>query len=138
MARDPNQRVGDTGFLVRTKGMLDRAGLKKREVFLENLGRIVSEFRTQIGATSLSWEELKEKLGEEGWRTSILFTGHMAKTLEDNGDEFGATPWKLITVSLCPAQRATDASPDQMKWLDQLIAEAERHCARVGRTRKAG
>lgn len=137
MADDVDQRIGDTGYLVRTKGMVDRANLKRRELFLENLGRTVDQFSAQIGADELSWPDLKERLGEKGWRTSILFTGHMAETLEDKGDEFAAIPWKLITISLCPANRATDASPDQMKWLDNLIEEAQRHCARIERSRKA-
>lgn len=136
--RDVDQRVGDTGYLVRINSMVNRPTLKRREQFLENLGRVVADFSSQIGADELTWVDLKERLGEEGWRTSIQFTGRMAEMLEQNGDEFGAIPWKLITISLCPANRATDASPDQMKWLDNLIEEAQRHCDRLERTRRAG
>lgn len=138
MAHDVDQRIGDTGYLVRMKGMIDRANIKRRELFLENLGRTIAEFCAQIGADDFSWPDVKERLGEEGWRTSVLFTGHMATTLEEKGEDFASIPWKLITISLCPANRATDASPTQMTWLDNLIEEAQRHCARVERSRKAG
>lgn len=137
MADDVEQRVGDTGYLVRTKGMVDRAGLRKRELFLENLGRTVEEFCAQIGADDLEWPAMKERLGEKGWRSAVLFTTHMFDAHMEAGKEFESIPWKLITISLCPAQRATDASPDQMKWLDNLIEEARRHCARLERSRKA-
>jgi hypothetical protein len=137
MAIDVEQRVGDTGYLVRTKGMVDRAGLRKRELFLENLGRTVEQFCAQIGADGLEWSLMKERLGEEGWRSAVLFTTHMFDTLMEQEKEFESVPWKLITISLCPAQRATDASPDQMKWLDNLIDEARRHCARLDRAQKA-
>jgi len=137
MRGEIDQRVGDTGYLVRTKSMVDRATLKRRELFLEKLGKTVDNFCAQIGAAGLPWPDVKERLGEEGWRTSIVFTGHMAEALEATGKESSAVPWKLITISLCPAQRATDASPDQMKWLDNLIEDAQRHCDRVARTRKA-
>lgn len=134
---DEDQRIGDTGYLVRINSMVNRAGLKRRELFLEGLGRVVADFSRQIGAEELTWKDLKERLGEEGWRTSIQFTGRMAEMLAENGDHAGATPWKLITISLCPANRATDASPDQMQWLDNLIEEAQRHCDRLKRTRQA-
>jgi hypothetical protein len=137
MANDVEQRVGDTGYLVRTKGMVDRAGLRKRELFLENLGRTVEQFCAQIGTDGLERSLMKERLGEKGWRSAVLFTTHMFDTLMEQDKEFESTPWKLITISLCPAQRATDASPDQMKCLDNLIDEARRHCARLDRSRKA-
>ena len=47
-----------------------------------------------------------------------------------------------MTIALSPARRATDASETQLKWVDQLIEEAQRHVAREARrksdTRAAG
>lgn len=138
MTQAVEQRVGDSGYLVRTRSTMDRASLKRRDLFLQNLGRTVGDFCSQIGVPDMPWAELKLRLGEEGWQTSVIYTAHMHEHLEAAGDEFAAAPWKLMTISLCPSRRGTDASPDQLAWLDQLIEEAQRHCARIARTRQAG
>ena len=44
----------------------------------------------------------------------------------------------MMTIALAPARRATDASEDQRAWIDRLIEEAQRHCARLKRNKKAG
>ena len=59
----------------------------------------------------------------------------MCQTLE--ADEFKSTPWRLMTIALSPVRRATDASEDQLKWLDRLVEEAQRHCAREERIHKS-
>lgn len=138
MARAFEPRVGDGVYAARYKAKLDRLGLKARDSFLEQLGTTVTQFEAQIGAGSLSWAALKEKLGEEGWQAAVLFTTHMYQALEDDADELKAVPWRLMTIALAPAQRATDASQDQRDWIDRLIEEAQRHCDRLKRTRKAG
>jgi hypothetical protein len=128
--------VGDGAYVARMQGMLNRAGLKRREAFLENLGAAVRNFCVQIGADNLFWQELKTRLGEEGWQNAVVFTAHMHQMLEKQADEFKATPWRLMTIALSPARRATDASEDQLKWLDRLVEEAQRHCAREEKIRK--
>jgi hypothetical protein len=142
MARASEPRVGDGVFAARFKAKLDRLGLKARDAFLVHLGSTVGQFSKQIGADTLSWQALKEKLGEEGWQTAVLFTTHMCEALEKGEDESKAIPWRLMTIGLSPARRATDASETQLKWVDQLIEEAQRHVAREARrksdTRAAG
>ncbi len=63
----------------------------------------------------------------------MVFTNYMCQRLE--ADEAKSMPWRLMTVALSPVRRATDASEDQLKWLDRLIEEAQRHCAREQRLR---
>jgi len=138
MARDAEPRIGDTLFLVRVRGRVDRLSLKRRDVFLQHLGNAVAEFCKQIGAAGLEWPAVKIRLGDDGWQTAVVFTKHMYETREEDGDDFSAMPWRLITISMCPVRRATDASQDQMTWLDQLIEEAQRHCALLKETQKAG
>ena len=122
--------------MARIQGMLNRASLKRRESFLESLGKAVGNFCSQIGAVDLDWQGLKERLGEEGWQRAVVFTTHMYQMIENNGDEAKATPWRLMTIALSPARRATDASEDQLKFLDRLIEEAQRHCAREEKIRQ--
>jgi len=134
MAREAEPRIGDTLFLVRVRGRLERLTLKRRDSFLQHLGTAVADFCKQIGATGLDWQGVKERLGDDGWQTAVVFTKHMYEVREAEGDEFSAIPWRLITISMCPVRRATDASEDQMKWLDQLIEEAQRHCVLLKKT----
>jgi hypothetical protein len=136
MSRAIEPRVGDGAYVARMQGMLNRAGIKRREAFLENLGAAARNFCVQIGADNLFWQELKARLGEEGWQNAVVFTSHMHQALEKQADEFKATPWRLMTIALSPARRATDASEDQLKWLDRLVEEAQRHCAREEKIRK--
>lgn len=136
MARDAEPRIGDTLFLVRVRGRLDRLSLKRRDAFLEHLGAAVADFCKQIGATGLDWRAVKQRLGDDGWQTAVVFTKHMYEIREADGNDFSAMPWRLITISMCPVRRATDASEDQMKWLDQLIEEAQRHCALLKEMKK--
>lgn len=138
MGREFEPRVGDGVFAARYKAKLDRMGLKARDAFLMQLGTTVDQFASQVGAGGLSWIELKEKLGEEGWQAALVFTTHMYQTLEKDDDDQKGVPWRLMTVALAPARRATDASEDQRAWIDRLIEEAQRHRARVQRSRKAG
>lgn len=133
MAREVEPRVGDGVFAARFKAKLDRLGLAARDAFLVRLGTAVGQFSKQIGAEALSWQELKAKLGEEGWQTAVVFTAHMHQALEKDADEAKAVPWRLMTIALSPARRATDASETQLKWVDQLIEEAQRHVARLAR-----
>ena len=133
MAREVEPRVGDGVFAARFKAKLDRMGLKARDAFLAHLGTTVGQFSKQIGAEALSWQELKTKLGEEGWQTSVVFTTHMYQTLEKDADESKAVPWRLMTIGLSPARRATDASETQLKWVDQIIEEAQRYVGRLAR-----
>ena len=128
--------VGDSKFLVQTKIRLGRANLKLRDRFLEHLGQSVGEFCQQIGADGVDWVTLKERLGEEGWKTSIVFTKHMHEAYQAQDNGFAAIPWKLITIALSPVRRATDASEDQLQWLDRLIEEAQRHCALLEKMQK--
>ena len=111
--------------------------MKRRDLILEQIGRCVASFTAQIGAEGLSWAETKERLGEEGWQTSAIFTQHTYMSMEARGEKTAAMPWRLITISLCLHPGATDASPDQLKWLDKLIEEAQRHCERVQRLEEA-
>jgi len=136
MAREQEPRIGDTLFLVRVRGRLDRLSLKRRDSFLEHLGTAVADFCEQIGAVGLDWGAVKKRLGDDGWQTAVVFTKHMYEVREAEGDEFAAIPWRLITISMCPVRRATDASADQMKWLDQLIEEAQRHCTLLKEMKK--
>ncbi len=136
MARKQEPRIGDTLFLVRVRGRLGRLSLKRRDSFLEHLGTAVAEFCKQIGAVGLEWKAVKDRLGDDGWQTAVVFTKHMYEVREAEGDEFAAIPWRLITISMCPVRRATDASADQMKWLDQVIEEAQRHCALLREMKK--
>jgi len=138
MVRGFEPRVGDGVYAARQKAKLERMGLKARDAFLEHLGMTVAQFTSQIGAAGLSWLALKEKLGEEGWQTAIVFTTHMYETLESDADDLKGAPWRLMTIALAPARRATDASQDQRNWIDHLIEEAQRHCARIQRSKKAG
>ena len=94
MARALEPRVGDGVYAARYKAKLDRMGLKARDAFLEHLGTTVATFATQIGAGGLSWIELKEKLGEEGWQAAVVFTTHMYQTLESDADEQKGVPWR--------------------------------------------
>ncbi len=126
-------RVGDGAYVARVMGMLNRAGIKRREAFLMNLGLAAQNFSAQIGAEHFPWADLKERLGEEGWQRAVVFTNYMCQRLE--ADEAKSMPWRLMTVALSPVRRATDASEDQLKWLDRLIEEAQRHCAREQRLR---
>jgi hypothetical protein len=135
MVLEMEPRVGDGAYVARIMGMLSRTGIKRREAFLQNLGMAAQNFCAQIGADGLSWPGLKERLGEEGWQRAVVFTNYMCQTLE--ADEFKATPWRLMTIALSPVRRATDASEDQLKWLDRLVEEAQRHCAREERTQEA-
>ena len=137
MAQRVEPRVGDGRFLLKIRNAVNRTTLKRRDFILEQIGQCVATFTAQIGAEGLSWTETKKRLGEEGWQTSVLFTKHIYMSMEARGEKTSAMPWRLITISLCPAQRATDASYDQLKWLDDLIAEAQRHCARLERLKKA-
>jgi hypothetical protein len=136
MAREEEPRIGDTLFLVRVRGRLDRLTLKRRDLFLQHLGTAVAEFCKQIGAAGLEWPAVKIRLGDDGWQTAVVFTKHMYETREADGDEFSAIPWRLITISMCPVRRATDASADQLAWLDQLIEEAQRHCVLLKEMKK--
>lgn len=138
MARAEEPRTGDGVFVARFKAKLDRLGLAAKDAFLLYLGTTVGQFTKQIGADTLSWQELKEKLGEDGWQTAVVFTTHMARTLEKDADEAKAVPWRLMTVCLSPARRATDASETQINWVDNLIEEAQRHCARLERIKSDG
>jgi hypothetical protein len=138
MGREFEPRAGDGVYAARYKAKLDRMGLKARDAFLEHLGTTVGTFASQIGAGGLSWIELKEKLGEEGWQAAVVFTTHMYQTLERDADEQKGAPWRLMTIALAPVRRATDASEDQRAWIDRLIEEAQRHCARLKRNAKAG
>jgi len=138
MGREFEPRAGDGVYAARYKSKLDGMGLKARDAFLAQLGTTVTQFTAQVGAAGLSWLELKEKLGEEGWQAAIVFTTHMYQTLENDADEQKGVPWRLMTIALAPARRATDASDDQRKWIDHLIEEAQRHCARIRRNKKAG
>ena len=135
MALDIEPRVGDGAYVARLMGSLSRAGIKRREAFLLNLGTAAQNFCAQIGADSLPWQALKDRLGEEGWQRAVVFTNYMCQTLE--ADEFKSTPWRLMTIALSPVRRATDASEDQLKWLDRLVEEAQRHCAREERVHKS-
>lgn len=137
MAREQEPRIGDTLFLVRVRGRLDRLSLKRRDAFLQHLGTAVADFCKQIGAVGLDWSAVKERLGDDGWQTAVLFTKHTYEVREADGDEFAAIPWRLITISMCPVRRATDASEDQMRWLDQLIEESQRHCALLKEMKKS-
>lgn len=136
MAGDIEPRVGDGAFVARIQGMLNRAGIKRREAFLQSLGMAAQNFCAQIGADGLPWQALKERLGEEGWQTAVVFTSYMCETLEKDADQSKAIPWRLMTVALSPVRRATDASEDQLKWLDRLVEEAQRHCAREEKIQK--
>lgn len=136
MAREAEPRIGDTLFLVRVRGRLDRLTLKRRDLFLQHLGNAVADFCKQIGAVGLEWPAVKERLGDDGWQTAVVFTKHMYETREAEGDDFSAIPWRLITISMCPLRRATDASEDQMTWLNQLIEEAQRHCVLLAEMKK--
>ncbi len=138
MMRDVEPRIGDTLFLVRIRSRLDRLSLKRRESFLRHLGLAVGDFCKQIGAVGLDWRAVKARLGYDGWQTAVVFTKHMYEIREAEGNEFSAIPWRLITISMCPVRRATDASEDQMKWLDQLIEEAQRHCVLLAEMKKTG
>jgi len=137
MARAIEPRVGDGVFVARFKAKLDRLGLKARDAFLVHLGTTVGQFSKQIGAEALSWQALKVKLGEEGWQAAVLFTTHMQQALETGSDESKAVPWRLMTIALSPARRATDASEAQLQWIDHLIEEAQRHIAREARAKTA-
>jgi hypothetical protein len=134
MVQGIEPRVGDGAYVARVMGMLSRAGIKRRDAFLHSLGMAAQNFCAQIGADGLSWQALKERLGEEGWQRAVVFTNYMSKQLE--ADELKSTPWRLMTIALSPVRRATDASEDQIKWLDRLVEEAQRHCARVERIQK--
>ena len=138
MGRDFKPRVGDGVYAARYKAKVDGLGLTARDIFLEHLGKTVGQFASQVGANAMSWRELKEKLGEEGWPAAVAFTTHMYQTLEKDADDAKAVPWRLMTIALAPARRATDASEDQRDWADRLIEEAQRHCARIARTAKVG
>jgi hypothetical protein len=134
MVLEIEPRVGDGAYVARVTGMLSRAAIKRRDAFLQNLGAAAQNFCAQIGADGLSWQDLKQRLGEEGWQRAVVFTNYMCQRLE--ADEFKSTPWRLMTIALSPVRRATDASEDQLKWLDRLIEEAQRHCARTERAHK--
>jgi hypothetical protein len=138
MGREIEPRAGDGVYAARYKAKLERMGLKARDAFLKHLGTTVTQFTSQVGAAGLSWIELKDKLGEEGWQAALVFTTHMYQTLENDADEQKGAPWRLMTIALAPARRATDASEDQRAWIDRLIEEAQRHCARLKRNAKAG
>jgi len=138
MARAEEPRTGDGVFVARFKAKLDRLGLAAKDAFLLYLGTTVGDFSKQIGAGRMSWQEIKAKLGEEGWQTAVVFTSHMAQMFEKDADESKAVPWRLMTIALSPARRATDASETQLNWVDRLIEEAQRHCARLARIKSEG
>jgi hypothetical protein len=137
MARAIEPRVGDGVFAARFKAKLDRLGLSVRDAFLVHLGTTVGQFSKQIEAEAMSWQELKVKLGEEGWQAAVLFTTHMQQALANDDDDTKAIPWRLMTIALSPARRATDASETQLQWIDHLIEEAQRHVAREARGKSA-
>jgi hypothetical protein len=98
---------------------------------------IVSPLNAAISFCSISGlrsPNFASRLGQQG--SNGLFTKHMYETREADGDEFSAIPWRLITISMCPVRRATDASADQLAWLDQLIEEAQRHCVLLKEMKK--
>lgn len=138
MGREFEPRTGDGVYAARYKTKVGGLGLKARDTFLTHLGSSVGQFASQVGASAMTWRELKDKLGEDGWPAAVAFTTHMYQTLETDADESKGVPWRLMTISLAPARRGTDASNDQRDWIDDLIEEAQRHCARLKRTAKAG